>query len=216
MEDRDPKISLAQFFALGFMIGNALFIGMGNIILVQIVKENTWLNGLIAVVVGIIPILLLIKIMNYQPSLNLIDKIKTLFNPIIANIVNFILFIVVTFILILTVWSVTEFASTKYLSETPFLFVSFLFIIPIVYSVIKGLETICRTNQMLFIISIFIHIIITASLFQFIDPKNVMPILADGIKPLFEGVPKFIAYCCLPYITLLMIPKNNIVNPKKY
>lgn len=215
MEDRDSKISVAQFFALGVMIGNALFVGMGNIILVQIVKENTWLNAIIGLVLGILPILLLVKIMNYQPSLNLIDKITTLFPPVISHIINFLLFLFVTFILIITIWSATDFALTKYLSETPFVFITFLFIIAAIYAVTKGIETICRSNQFLFIISLFVISIITISLSQYMDFRNVKPILADGIKPLFEGVPKFIAYCYTPFITLLMIPKDKIDNPQK-
>lgn len=215
MEDRDSKISVAQFFALGIMVGNALFVGIGNVILIQIVRENVWLNAIIGLVLGILPILLLVKIMNYQPSLNLIDKIKTLFSPVISHIINFLLFLFVTFTLIITIWSATDFALTKYLSETPFIFVAFLFIIPTIYAVTKGIETICRSNQLLFIISLFIHIVITASLLQSINPSNVTPILADGINPLFEGVPKFIAYCCTPFITLLMVPKNQIEKPKK-
>lgn len=213
--DRDSKISSAQFLALGIMIGNSLFVGMGNIILIQTVKENTWLNAIIGVIVGTLPMLILVKIMNYQPSLNIIDKIKTLFNPIISQIVNFLLFVIVTFTLIITLWAATEFASTKYLSETPFIFVMFLFMIPIVYAVIMGIETISRTNQLLFIISILIHIIITSALFQFVNIKNIYPILVDGFTPLVGGVLKFITYCGTPFVALLIIPKNRVTNPRR-
>ncbi len=215
MEDNNPRISATQFLVLGIMIGNALFVGMGNIILVQIAKENTWIVAILGAIVGILPVLILVKIMNYKPSLNLIEKIKVLFGPFIGHIINFIIIIIVSFCFIITTWSVCEFATTKYLSETPFFFVSLLFIIPVIYAGLKGIETISRTNQMLFIINTILFVIITFSLLQFVEIKNIKPILADGFNPIIKGVYQFITYCFTPFITLLIIPKTTITEQKK-
>lgn len=215
MEDKDYRISLVQFFALGGMIGNALFVGMGNIILIQIVKENTWLTAWLGLIVGLIPIAILIKIMNYEPSLNLIDKIKKLFHPVLAHIINFLIFIMITFVFIITVWNVSQFGVTKYLTETPLAFIALLFMIPIVYSSIKGIETISRTTQLLFFMSLLIHVLITTPLLQFVELSNIKPILADGLPPIIDGIYKFITYCFIPFIALLIIPKDRIKNKKK-
>jgi spore germination protein KB len=197
------------------MIGNALFVGMGNIILVQIVKENTWLTAWISLVIGLIPIGILIKIMNYEPSLNLIDKIKKILHPILSHIVNFLIFIMITFVFIITVWNVSQFEMTKYLTEIPISFIAFLFIIPIVYSAIKGIETINRTNQFLFFMSLLIHFMITTPLIKYVEISNLKPIFADGLSPIIDGIYKFITYCFVPFIALLIIPKDCIKNKKK-
>lgn len=63
-----------ELFALGAMIGNALFVGVGNTIIVQIAKQNTWIVSLSAMIIGLILILFLCKIMNYEPNLNIIEK----------------------------------------------------------------------------------------------------------------------------------------------
>lgn len=214
MFKNNNKISNIELFAIGAMIGNALFVGMGNTIIVLTAQRDNWIVGLISIVVGLLPILLLCKIMNYQPDLNLIEKVKFLFGKKIGFVINLMIALLVFGTLLLDVNGVSIFASTKYLTETPLSFITLLFLIPIVYSCTKGIEAISRTTLFLLFVGLACHLLITVSLFEFVDLKNIKPILMNGMMPVIDGVIKFLAYAIIPYISILIIPKNNIKNNK--
>ncbi len=214
MFKNNNKIGNFELFAIGAMIGNALFVGMGNIIIVLTSQRDTWIVGLLSIVIGLIPIGLLCKIMNYQPDLNLIEKVKYLFGKKLGFIINLIIVLLIFGILLIDIGGLSIFASTKYLTETPMSFIVILFLIPIVFSYHKGIEAIGRTTLFLFYIGIACHFLITTSLFEFVDLKNIKPILMDGWMPVINGVIKFLTYSVIPYISILIIPKSNIKNNK--
>jgi spore germination protein KB len=215
MIQKNKKISSLQILIIGSMIGNALFVGMGNIITVLTVKNNTWFVGLCSLVLGIIPILLLNLYISYKPELNVIEKNKALFGKFFGTIINIILVIAVFIMFLINIWSFFNFAGTKYLTETPVLFIGFLFIIPLIYACTKGIETIARTIFILFFLSLIIHIIITSALFKFVNIENLKPILQIKPERIILAIKNFITYAFTPFITLTMIPKNDIVDRKK-
>lgn len=215
MIQKNNKIDAFQIFTLAIMIGNTLFVGMGNIITVFIAKQNTWLVGLISVIIGIIPMLFVNKVMNYEPSLNIFEKNINIFGKVLGNIINLILTLMIAFTLLMILWGTSYFASIKYLTETPILFLTLLFAIPVIYATVKGIETIARVTQIIFFISVVIHFVITSSLLQFIDIENIKPIFSDGIKPIIRAVYGVVVYVYVPLLTILCIPKNNIAKIKK-
>lgn len=208
------KIDSIQLFALAAMLGNSLFVGMGNIILVLTVHENVWIVPPLAIIIGLIPLFFIIKLMNYSPELNFIEKIKKIFGNKIGFIINILLILIIFLLLVMSIWGVGIFAGTKYLTETPLLFIVFLITTPVFYAAAKGIETIARAVLIFLYIGIFCHIFITSSLAQFSMFENVKPILVDGVKPVLEGVGRYLSYNLLPYITLLIIPKNKIKDSK--
>lgn len=211
----NKKIGNLQFFILGHMVGLSLFVGMGNINTVLLAKENTWLVGICGMIAGLIPILIISKVFDIMPDKNIIEKINESFkNKFIGKILNFILILIILITLSLNIFSLGNFACTKYLTETPLWFVTILFLIPIIYAVTKGLEVISRTSQILFYMYIIIHFIITTSLSTFIDLSNLKPFFNIPINNFLKATFNFVTYCFIPMITLLIIPKNQIKNVK--
>lgn len=215
MIKKNKLITSSQILVMGIMIGNAFFVGMGTSVLIHICKEDIWMIPFIAIIVGIIPVLLLCKIFSYKPKLNILDKNKIIFGSIIGQIINFLLFSIIFIQLVLMLWAMSDYVSTKYLTETPIIVLNILFIIPVIYAAFKGIETCSRTIQVIFFFNLFMIIIITLSLIQFVDLQNLKPFFSNGIKPFFEGSYKFILYEFSPFITLLIIPKNNILKNEK-
>ncbi len=215
MIKKNNKISAFQIFVIGAMIGNSLFVGMGTIITIIITKENAWMVALISSIIGIIPILILSKIMDHLPDTNILEKNKKIFGKIIGHIVNFIIFVIVTLVFFFVIWGLGDFSNLKYLTETPFLFVTLIFLSPAIYACAKGIETIARTTQIIFFLSLAIIIIITISMTGFVDIDNIKPFLKEGISPIINGVLNFLSYALVPFIALLIIPKNEIVCNEK-
>lgn len=204
-----------QLFSIGVMIGLGLFVGIGNSILMITVAEDAWLVTLITLLIGTIPIYLITKIMNYRKSLNIFEKIDVLFNKWFAFIVKFILFLIIFSLLMFNTWTISMFAQSKYLNETPQIFLALLFVATAYYGAKKGLETISRTSLIALYICIFCFLIIIFALIKSIDITNLQPILANGFKPIIVGVFRLMSYSIVPFLTLLIIPKNRIKNNHK-
>jgi spore germination protein KB len=215
MEIKNNRISALQYSIIGYLISNSFFVGFGTMIITSISKQDSWIAVILASLVGLIPILLLIYIFNYHPTLNIFDKNSKIFGSFLGSVINISLIIMVFIALAINIWDLTNFAATKYLSETPLLFVSSIFIIPVIYACYKGIEAIGRTSEILTLFLIIIFAIIIFSLINYSDFDNIKPILVNGINPVISGSIKYISYIILPFFMLLVIPKKDIIDDKK-
>lgn len=216
MEKNNNIITAAQFGIIGYFLGNALFIGMGKICIINFAKQDAWLATILAIIIGLLPIAILIYIMNYKPEKHILEKNKILFGKIFGGLVNFIIFAYMFIINIILLWATSNYAIIIYLTNTPRLIIILLFTFLGIYTVIKGIETICRTGQILFFVAMLMITTITLSLLQYSDFYNVKPILKDGVMPMIQGSILYLSYAFTPLISLLIIPKKAIKNQKKF
>lgn len=210
------RINAFQFAALGLMLGNSLFISFGIIILLTLSKQDAWITMLIATLLAFIPILILIYIINFKPEKNIFEKMEVLFGKIFGKVMNFIITCYVLLMLLIIIWSTTYFVLTQYLSKVPFLFLASLFILVAAYAVSKGIETIARTNEIMFFIGCIFILLIIISLQPHSEITNLKPILVKGITPLIGHAFLALSYAFPPLFTLLAIPKNNLIDNKHY
>lgn len=216
MEEKNNKISAFQFAVIGALMANSLFVGIGIINIFIYAKQDAWLVDILSLFLGLIPIALLIYIINYKPDKNILEKNRALFGKLFGNIINFIIFIYIFFMLIITIHGVTVFATTMYLTKTPGIFVAAIFVLTAIYAVIKGIETIARTSEILFFLATFLVAVIVTSLFSQFSFDELKPILANGFMPVINNSLLFLSYCFSPLIILTIIPKNDIKNSKNY
>ncbi len=216
METINNKINSFQLAILGLMMGNSLFVGFGIIIMINLSKQDAWLTMLIAALLAIIPMFILIGTMNYLPDKNVFEKTKIFFGKIIGNIINFILFAYITIMTILILWTTIYFSLTQYLTKVPYLFVAIIFILTATYAAIKGIETVARTNEIAFFFATLFLVTVWLGLYSSFNFDELKPILVNGIKPLIGDACMALSYAFPPLLTLLVIPKNDIVNNKHY
>ena len=216
MKEPNYKITPLQIGTLTALAGHALFVGLGTIIIYSSSNQDSWLVAIMGLLLSIIPIMLILYVANYKPDKNIFEKNKLLFGTLLGNILNLIMALYFFFLVTLILWSTNNFVLTQYLSQTPQLFISLLLIVPAVYAVVKGIETIARTSEVLLFVAGVIIIIIGLSLFNHTLFYRLKPYLTDGIIPVIKNSFLFISYCFTPLIALLVIPKNNVINNKKY
>lgn len=215
MQNRNNKINVWQFAVLMTFLGNGLFEGVSAIFLFYNAKQSAPFTALVATILGLIPMFLIYKLINYEPDKNLIEKIETLFSKKIASIINLIVAIIVVFILTFNLWLIVNFSYVKYLSQTPPTFLAILFLIPAIYTVYKGIEGIVRSGEVLFFIVLIFHFIITQSLSKNIDVANVLPLFEVGIPTIIISAIQFMSYTITPFLLVLIIPKNKIIDNHK-
>jgi len=177
--------------------------------------NDAWFAPLIGMFIGIIPILINLYIINYKTNLDINEKNNFLFGKF-GKIINLLLALCITFNAIIDYYNLTNFVSSEYLYNTPQVFISLIFSIPILYLFIKDIRVICRVGNILFFMAIFVYFVSLFGLISQVKLDNLMPILRHGIEPTIIGAFKHVSYIVLPTFILTIIPKDYIRDNKKF
>ena len=177
---------------------------------------NSWISIILSYIIGIIPILLTIYISNYQDKLNIFEKNKSLFGILLGNIINLLLIIIIFIIGITILYNITNFITTQYIYHTPILITSIIFLSVVIYCSTKEINVICHISIILMSINIILYLLSSISLINEIKLDNLLPILKTNPLNIIIPSLKISSINTLPTIILLIIPKDNITNKKKY
>lgn len=196
----NDKLDSLQYMILLIFASRSFYNGIGFQAILGFGKYDTWLSLLIGFAIGFIPILILMYL--NKKEVNLFEIVK-------SKIVKFVImiFLCLTFTTLLN--DFINFASLKYLFETPNLIIALLFILPGIYIVNKGIETIGRSALFMFYISFILFFLNSFALVKYIDISNLKPTLIDGILPVLNGSIHFVSYSIAPILLLSILPKNN-------
>ena len=204
------KINKSEMGALSFFIVRAFFIGITFNNLVTIAHQDSYLSLCLSIILGFIPILFIYYIFNYEPSLSLPQKNIKLFGNILGTIINIILIFFTFFMVLIVFGNLVTFIFSQYLNKTPTIVISIVFIIAVVYVLIHGINTICRTAIILLFFTIILYFISAIGLMGQISIDNFKPFIDAGYTDIIKGSYSYIAYNVLPIYLLLIIPKSDI------
>ena len=207
------KISNLELSSLTYFITRAFLIGVTFNSLIYSTKQDSWIIPLISIPIGIIFILLINCIIKYKPNLDINEKINKLFKGfglVIIIVITSILFLACT----LNFLNLNTFIKNSFLTRTPLLALIFLFSIATLYVVRMGLNTISRTSNILFYISIILMVIIIIGLLPNIDIDNLKPFLNLKNENYLKGINTFYAFHICPIFLLTIIPLKKIENSK--
>ena len=208
------KIDKSEMGALTFFLVRAFFIGITLNNLINISKQDSYISMIGAIILGFIPLGIIYYVFNYEPGKSLPFKNIKLFGNIFGTIVNIVIIWFTFFIILILFSNLVTFVYSQYLSKTPTIVISILFMITIIYVVIHGLKTITRTGMILFFLSIVLYLLSLIGLFNQLSIDNFKPILENSYKVLFRGSYSYLTYNVLPLYLLLIIPKNDISDKK--
>lgn len=209
------KITCFEFGILIYFLIRSTSLGMAVISYINIGGVDGYLCPLIGTAIGFIPLIIFIKIMNYEPSLNLFEKIDKLFGKYLGKIINTILIATIIFLCTIIFWNLLNFIASQYLFRTSSYYIAIMFGIGIYYLCSKKINVTFRVANILFYISIIIFCICFLGLINQSDLNNILPFLEHGIIPPIISGFAHVGYSILPLFILLIIPKNNIKNNEK-
>lgn len=210
------KLKLYQIIAILYFICHGSLCGVASNLMIVLSHEDCWMVPIISCILGIVPFLISIIIMDKHPNKNIFEIIEYQFGKIIGKIMNIILILFICSYVIIFYWDFTNFISSQYLYNTPQTFIAILFIVPIIYLLSKGIEVVLRSSTIIFILSFTFFSVSALALFPQIQFQNIYPILADGITGPFKSVMGAIAYLILPTFLITCIPKDSYQNTKKF
>lgn len=204
-----------EFSVLTYFISRCFFAGVAIHNITYIAKQDSWISVILAFLIGIIPYALFYALLNFEPSLNIVQLIKKYCGKFWGTIVNLILICSLTLHASIVLWNLSNFINSQFLFKTPVLIISIFFMIPVIYTVSKGLKVIGRTSMILFLMTVVIFVITALSLFSKIDLSNLFPMFENGIVPILDGALIELSYSVLAVYPLLVVPKNDISGNNK-
>ena len=206
------KISNLELSSIIYFITRSFLIGVTFNSLLKVMKQNSWLTPLFSIPIGILFILCTIYIINYEQDLDINQKLDKLFNKNISSF--FIIIISIIFLLSCTLnfLNLCNFIQSQFLIKTPIYMIAIIFSLTAIYVVSKGINTISRTSNILFYISIIVLIIILLNLFTNINISNFKPFFYLNINDSIKGLNTFYAFHICPIFLLTIIPKDKIKN----
>lgn len=196
----NEQINSLEYMILVIFLSRSFYNGVGFQTMLKISKYDTWISLILGFILGFIPILILCYI--NKKGINLFEIIK-------SKIIKFIIMIFLLFSFTIILNDFINFASLKYLFETSNLAIALLFILPAIYIVYKGIETIGRSALFMFYISVILFFLNSLALVKYIEIENLKPIFISGIFPIIKSSIHFISYSIFPILFLSIVPKNN-------
>lgn len=207
--------SLQASILIVFIVVGSIF-GTGIYIVINTAKVDAYLSIILEAIIGIVFLLLCMYIANYKPEYPINEKINLLFGKILGTIFNIIINLVFLSMAVILLFSLANFIVSQFLSQTPLALLTIVIGIALIYSVKNGIESITRSGVIILAINILLFTISILGLFNHIDLSNLKPILENGFKPSITASIMLLFINVLPIFLILIIPKQSLVNPKKY
>lgn len=209
------KITVSEVGSLAYILILFNYLGTTSDSIIPLVKQDSWISIILAFIIGIIPLIVFFKIMDYKPDLTIIEKNKILFGKTIGSFFNILLAIFFFISVIYSFWNLISFLGSQYLHRTPPFFIGVCTCISITYLLSKDITIILKTFFIIFIIGLTLYLLGSITLIEQISLENFKPVLEFGIKNPIIGALKNISYNILPLFLITLIPKNKIKNVHK-
>lgn len=203
------KISSMEYNCLVWFLIRAGYIGVSISSLIAISGRDSWFSGLIALVLGLIPFAMFCYLQNYDSNKNICDLNVYLFGKF-GKFINIVLALGVLFVAQIAFLDMTHFINSQFLYKTPIWVISIVFIIPVAYSLFKGINAVSRTSLLLFYVVIAVIIFIILGIFSGVELENLKPVFTTDGASIIHGSLILVAYNVLPLFFLLIIPKNKL------
>lgn len=208
------KITNFEYATLNYFVTRSFLVGVTFNAMINAMKRDTWIIPLLSIPIAILFVFIVNRIIDYEPDLNIAQKITKLFNKKIGSLVLILICIFILFMGILSYLTLNNFIQSQFLTRTPLPAVAIVLIITIFYILCKGINVISRTSNVLFYINFLLFIISFSGLISSFDFTNLKPMFTSSINDYLSGINSYYAFHITPMFLLTIIPKNKINNPK--
>lgn len=209
------KITNHQIFALSanFTVGTAIIAASTSI--ASLAKQDAWIAALTTPIFGIILIWLNCFLVDLYPGKNFIEIIHLVFGKWIGRIVTILFIFFCLTAASSVVWYIGNFININVMPETPSYAINSLFIIVVIIAILYGLESLARSAEVFLLVISGMTILSLTLILPDVKIDNLLPILENGITPIFKGALSLSNYSTLPFIVMFSAYLLNINNTNK-
>ena len=195
------RISTHQFLTLGaaVLMGGTFVLLASGVTIAS--GRDGWMTVLPGFTVGIPYGLMVLSLLVQYPRKNLLQISEILFGKWIGKIIGFIYILITGYYggLLLAILG-NMYKSTMPLTPLWVFYLGGLLLA--LYLVGSGIEVFARFSEVVFPVIVIALVLNVALVIPWIEPGELMPILSEGIKPLFFGVLKVMPFA-MEYILFL-------------
>lgn len=148
--------------------------------------RDVWISFILASLVGYIVIYCNYLPLSLHPGYSMITSLVKYWGKLLGGIASVYYFLFFFFLGTLILSDIYFFGKIVMPETPPYVFLIF-FVIPSIYAVKLGVETIARFTEFLIPIIIVVYLSLNFLLVPDLDFQNLFPVLADGIGPVLEG-----------------------------
>lgn len=197
-----------------FTIGSGILIVPSSV--TAVARQDAWIACLVGVFIGIVILCMLNLLTKLYPRLNLVQMMEAIFGKWLGK--SLALIVVVS--LFLTgptpaLYYTGNFITTQIMPETPTQAINILFIVVIIMGARLGLETIARSSELMFFPFIILFISFVILILNQTQTDNILPVMDNGMRPIWSASLDFMATVLLPHITLLIFHSSAVNKPKE-
>lgn len=185
-------------------------------LVINIAHQDSLFSIILGSIMGFIPLLIFIFINNRLQNQNIFQKIEKTFPKLISPLLNIIL-IISTFLMgVYSLYNIVLFINYNLLNDINLIAISLLLMLSIIYLSSRGIKTIIRTSIIILGIFLLIAIINITSLIPYTNPINLYPLMTNNFSNTYIASLYHMILMSTPIFLLLIIPKSEIENKKKY
>jgi len=168
---------------------------------VQEAGRNVWISNIIASIIGYIIIYCNYLPISLSSEYSMTKTLNKYWGKLLGGVAN-LYYLIFFFILCLLIVSDVFYFGKITMPETPgYVFIVFL-IVPAVYAVKLGVETMARLIEFLIPLLAIIYCILFIMVIPKLDINNLQPIMSEGIRPVLSGA---IPNMNFPYAQILPV-----------
>ena len=201
------KISQLNYLSLFYFLLRSSFFPLLLPLLLPL-ENISLLSMILAILFGYFLLTIFFTVQNRFADKNILDAMEDGFGKKIGFFINSFLCFVVFLLMLIQMLHLTNFIYTEYLNETSFFVLVLLFFLSTFYVAHKGLESLCKSCFLFFILSIFLFLVKCFGVISEVDPMYLLPFKIT--HPFLKETFSFCTFYILPLFLILLIPKNNI------
>lgn len=155
---------------------------------IRIAGQDAWLSILLpATLYGLLVVWVTTKLAVKFSHLTFMEYTEMLAGKWMARLINFLYFLYVLCLLIVTVREFGNVLNTAFMPETPMAVFNLSIILLSIYATWGGIEVICRVNQFYLPLLLAIIALLFLFLLKDVDLERLLPVLENGFAPVLQG-----------------------------
>jgi len=203
--NRKIVISGYQFFCTMFLfeVGTASLVALA-----PRAKQDAWIGLLLSLILGCLLYYVYTKLFEFYPDIPFTQYVQIILGEYAGKVVvlSYIIYFIYMASLILRKFE--ELLVMTLFSSSSLILIGILMLFLIMYGLNKGIETIVRTNEVVFVLIMMITVLIIT--FEFIakvyDINNLRPVLENGWTPIIKtAIPQGLTLPFGEVVTFIML-----------
>lgn len=210
------KITSRQLGILAFFLMKSCFLLFAIPYLFSLAQNDVLIAIPIGTILGLIPLFVYISIQTKTPKGNIFEKIKANFSKPIALLFQIFIFVGLLFLSCFLTYHIVTYINYSLVPKISLLVITITFILLVYQLAMKGIETICRTGEILIYLFFILFAISLLGLGSYIDLKNIYPFLHTAPNSILKASLCYAGFLTGPLFLILLVLKKNMTDTKNY